>query len=57
MKYFVIAYRYNEEKGAIVKEIVGEFKEYHFAALFMLAYNKEYKADAKVVSESELLSR
>ena len=57
MKYFVIAEKWDEKKGIIVKFIAGEFTEYMMAKLFKDAYNQNYYTDAKIVEESELLNK
>lgn len=56
MKCYVVAMKWDSKKHAKVKYIAGEFPEYHLALWFKEAYNKRLKADAKVVTESELVN-
>lgn len=56
MKYYVVAMKWDSKKHAQVKYIAGEFPEYYLAVWFKDAYNKQLKADAKVVTESELVN-
>lgn len=56
MKYYVVAMKWDSKKQAQVKYIAGEFPEYYLAVWFKDAYNKQLKADAEVVTESELVN-
>jgi len=54
--YFVVAAKYDEKVEKQIKVIVGQFKDFVNAKIFMDAYNKFYSTDAKVVSEYEVFN-
>lgn len=56
MRYLVIATRWNNEKAAQNREIVGEFPTYYLASMFRDAYNLKFSADAQVVDIEDYIN-
>lgn len=56
MRYLVIATRWNNEKQAQTREVVGEFPTYYLASMFRDAYNQKFTADARVVDIEDYIN-
>lgn len=56
MRYLVIAIRWNNEKQAQAREIVGEFPTYYLASMFRDAYNQKFSADSRVVDIEDYIN-
>ena len=55
MKYMVIAKRYEEEEGASVNVVIGQFGRYVDASMFKHIYEMEYNTTAHIIKTADLV--
>ena len=55
MKYMVIAKRYEEEEGASVNVVIGQFGRYVDAAMFAHIYEQEYSTTAHIIKTADMV--
>ena len=55
MKYMVIAKRYEEEEGASVNAVIGQFGRYVDASMFAFIYEQEYSTKARIIKTADMV--
>lgn len=57
MKYLVVAVRWNNEHQKPMKEVVGEFHKYVYAAMFKEAYFKQFSTVAEIIEVESIINQ
>lgn len=56
MYYYVIAIKWDTDKGERRKYIAGTFETFINASIFQKAYNEYFKANAEIVTADKLVN-